>query len=111
MVELLSNNKISKIENIFDLINEIEERTSMWIPDKSIESLSNLLFGYLTCLKIHDVIEKNVPDFNSFSDWLRQEFDWNLVYGWAYAIKMNCLDPEDPLKKFFSLVKLFCQSN
>jgi len=110
VVELLKNNNVSKIENIFDLIDEIKQRPSMFIPDKSIESLSNLLFGYLTCLKIHYIIEKNVPDFNYFSDWLKQEFDWNLVYGWAYAIKKNCTDSEDPLTRFFSLVKVFLQS-
>lgn len=110
MVELLNNSNMSENENIFDLIDKIEERTSMWIPDKSIESLSNLLFGYLTCLKIHDIIEKNVPDFNYFSDWLKQEFDWNLVYGWADAIKNNCTDSEDPLTRFFSLSKVFLQS-
>ena len=110
MVELLNVNNMSKIANIFDLIDKIEGRTSMWIPDKSIESLSNLLFGYLTCLKIHGIIEKIVPDFNYFSDWLKQEFDWNLVYGWGYAIKNNCTDSEDPLTRFFSLVKGFLQS-
>ena len=106
----MSIDNLSKVKNIFDLIDKIEQRTSMFIPDKSIESLSNLLFGYLTCLKIHDIIEKDGPDFNYFGDWLKQEFDWNLVYGWVRAIKQNCTDLEDPLAKFFSLVKDFIQS-
>lgn len=63
---------MSKVKNIFDLIDKIEQRTGMFIPDKSIESLSNLLFGYSTCLKIHDIIEKDCPDFHHFGYWLRE---------------------------------------
>ena len=70
MAELLSIDDLSKVKNIFDLIDKIEQRTSMFIPDKSIESLSNLLFGYLTCLKIHDIIEKDGHDFNYFGDFM-----------------------------------------
>lgn len=69
-----------------------------------------MLFGYLTRLKIHDIIEKDGPDFNYFTDWLRQEFYWNLSYGWASAIKNNSKDSEDPLTIFFSLVKDFIRS-
>lgn len=107
LVELLINKNSEKIENIYNLIDVIEQRTSMFIPDKSITSLFTFLSGYLAFLEIHNIIEKDVPDFNNFSKWLAEKFKWNLAYGWAYAIKQNCKELEDPLMKFFKLVKDF----
>jgi hypothetical protein len=110
MVEQLINDKSKEIENIYDLIDVIELRTSMFIPDKSIHSLFTFLSGYLMCLKIHGIVEKSVPDFNNFSKWLEEKFEWNLAYGWAYAIAHNCKEFEDSLMKFFKLVKDFKNS-
>ena len=84
LVELLIGKNSEKIENIYNLIDVIEQRTSMFIPDKSITSLFTFLSGYLAFLEIHNIIEKDVPDFNNFSKWLAEKFKWNLACGWAF---------------------------
>jgi len=59
-------------KNIFDLIDIIKERTSMFIPDKSIKSLSTYLAGYESCLELHSIVEKGVPLFKHFGDGLKR---------------------------------------
>jgi hypothetical protein len=94
-------------KNIFDLIDIIKERTSMFIPDKSINSLSTYLAGYDSCLELHSIVEKGVPLFKHFGEWLKIKFNWNLSYGWAQAIAENIEKQQDPLKKFYSFVNEF----
>lgn len=65
-------------KNIFDLIDIIKKRTSMFIPDKSINSLSTYLAGYDSCLELHSIVEKGVPLFKHFGEWLKIKFNWNL---------------------------------
>jgi len=81
----------------------------MFIPENSIMSLINNLNGYETCLKLHGIIEEEVPNFTHFTQWLGKRFEhWiHLSYGWAYAIKENIEDTEDPLSTFFSLISDF----
>ena len=94
-------------KNIFDLINIIKERTSMFIPDKSIKSLSTYLAGYESCLELHSIDEKGVPLFKHFGEWLKTKFNWNLSYGWAHAITENIEKQQDPLQRFYSVVNEF----
>ena len=94
-------------KNIFDLINIIKDRTSMFIPDKSIKSLSTYLAGYESCLELHSIAEKGVPLFKHFGEWLKTKFNWNLSYGWAQAITENTEEQQVPLQKFYSLVNEF----
>ncbi len=94
-------------KNIFDLIDRIKERTSMFIPDKSIRSLSMFLAGYDSCLELHSIVEVRVPLFKHFGEWLKMKFNWNLSYGWAHAITENVDRNQDPLNKFLSFVSEF----
>jgi len=94
-------------KNIFDLIDIIKKRKSMFIPDKSIKSLSTYLAGYESCLELHSIVEKGVPLFKHFGEWLKNKFNWNLLYGWAQAITENIENQQDPLKKFYFLVNEF----
>jgi len=94
-------------KNIFDLIDIIKKRISMFIPDKSIKSLSTYLAGYESCLELHSISEKGVPLFKHFGGWLKINFDWNLSYGWAHAITENIDKQQDPFQKFYLLVNEF----
>jgi len=94
-------------KNIFDLIDIIKERTSMFIPDRSIKSLFTYLTGYDSCLELHSIVEKGVPLFKHFGEWLKMKFNWNLSYGWAHAITENIEKQQDPLKKFYFFVNEF----
>lgn len=98
---------MKRLRSIYDLIDRIEQYTSMFIPDKSLESLLTYLNGYSTCLEVHRMVEVDVPDFNHFGDWLNNHFDWNLSYGWAKAINEHIDNENERLPKFFSLVVEF----
>ena len=93
--------------NIFDLIDLIQQRTAMFIPDKSINSLQTFLRGYETCMSVHAILEHDVPVFKHFHEWLVRYYNFEFTAsGWAYAIQYNVTDQE-PLQKFFELVQEF----
>ncbi len=94
-------------DNIFGLLDKIQQRTSMFIPDKSIISLQTFLSGYESCMLVHGMIEKDVPDFKHFSEWLSSRVDWGLSYGWARAIYENTADHQQALQIFFELISEF----
>ena len=98
---------MSEIKNIFELLEQIEQRTAMFIPDRSIHTLQMYLHGYKTCLFVHNINEPEVPDFKHFPEWLRTRFNWNLKYGWAYAIEQHANEKEDAIQKFFVLAREF----
>lgn len=93
--------------NIYDLIDQIQQRTAMFIPDKSINSLQTYLGGYETCMWVHAILEQDVPVFRHFHEWLTRCYNFEFTSsGWAYAIQYNEPDQE-PLQKFFELVQEF----
>jgi hypothetical protein len=95
-------------KNIFELIDLIQQRTSMFIPDKSIDSLQTYLNGYESCMWVHSIIEQDVPVFKHFREWLARTFNYQFTsLGWAYAIRQNIDPNQDPLQKFFDLVQDF----
>jgi len=97
-----------KCKNIFDLIDLIQKRTAMFIPDKSINSLKTYLDGYDTCMWVHGIIELDVPMFKHFGEWLVRMFNYQFTsYGWAYAIQNTIDNKQDPLQLFFQLVREF----
>ncbi|KKN62052.1 hypothetical protein LCGC14_0515470, partial [marine sediment metagenome] len=60
-----------------------------------------------SCLELHSIVEKGVPLFKHFGEWLKMKFNWNLSYGWAHAITENIEKQQDPLKKFYFFVNEF----
>lgn len=96
-----------KNDTIFGLIDMIQQRLGMFIPDKSIYSLQTFLAGYESCMFVHGMIEQDVPDFKHFGGWLSNHVDWRLSYGWARAIYENVADHQQAFKIFFELIREF----
>ena len=93
-----------KCKNIFDLIDLIQQRTAMFIPDKSINSLKTYLDGYDSCMWVHGLIELDVPLIKHFGEWLARMFNYQFTsLGWAYAIQNTIDNKQDPLQLFFQL--------
>ncbi|MBT2384568.1 hypothetical protein J7E86_13425 [Streptomyces sp. ISL-11] len=76
----------------------------MWIPQRSLRDLQNILIGYATALSVHGVDERFAlsPD-GPFAEWLRARYGWSMALGWAEAIDRNAGD-EEPLTAFFRLL-------
>ncbi len=97
-----------KCKNIFDLIDLIQQRTAMFIPDKSINSLKTYLDGYDSCMWVHGLIELDVPMFKHFGEWLARMFNYQFTsLGWAYATQNTIDNKQDPLQLFFQLSRDF----
>ncbi len=98
------------MKNIFELIDNIKQRKSMFIsPKGDIRELETLLHGYIACQSVHGIIEKNVPYFKHFSDWLRYKYDWGLSYGWAHVLLDKYGD--NSFSEFFKLAAQFRRLN
>jgi hypothetical protein len=94
------------MKNIFELIDNIKQHKSMYIPPKrDIRELETILHGYITCQIMHGIIEINVPFFKHFTNWLHYKYDWDLCYGWAHVMLEKF--GENSFSEFFSLVEQF----
>ena len=98
------------MNNIYVLINQIKEHTSMFLKHPyNIRDLQALLFGYITCQKFHNIIELNVPPFTDFPEWLStKKKSMYMSKGWADAIlRENDNNLEKALHSFFDFVDEF----
>ncbi len=94
-------------DTIFDLLDEVRRRPSMFV--RGIRELEDLVHGYLTALHVHS-IDEGVPDMGRhFATWLQLRTGWSLSAGWAYAIRTHHREGTDPLDRFFELMDLYRQ--
>jgi hypothetical protein len=93
-----------KRQNVFDWLDCVRARPSMYLRDGSLRELENLLWGYYTALQIHGIVEE-VPAMNRhFLHWLYHRTGWPCSLGWAYAIGTRHPSPDEALAAFFCFV-------
>jgi hypothetical protein len=90
--------------NVFDWLDEIRGRFSMYVRDNSLYALEDILWGYQLGIGAHNIIE-DVPQMNRhFLDWLRFQ-GWSFgACGLAYVITQRYRDNKQAVAAFFSLV-------
>lgn len=99
--------------SVFDLLEQIEKRPSMFVggaPDEyagRLDEIETLLAGYAMAVRLHGLKEP-LEDFQrAFSDYLQKRFKWGLEVGFASAIRKASKDDKDAWRRFWVLTKDF----
>ncbi|MDU8944910.1 hypothetical protein [Ovoidimarina sediminis] len=100
------------MSNIYDYIDDMRQRPSMFTTDLSIGPLEWLLQGYCACLQSNEIEETYAGRRfhpGDFSEWLYGEIGWSGARGFAFAIEENTATPAEAFDTFFRLVQQFRQ--
>jgi hypothetical protein len=90
------------MRNVFEWLDLVRARPSMFVGDLGLRCLENLTHGYQTALYAHH-LDEGVPQMTShFSSWLRLKKRWSLSCGWAFAIEEHAKDAA--WETFFELI-------
>jgi len=84
-----------------EVINEIEIRPLMWLPEKHIKYLGTFLNGYLygkNCEESYELM-------SGFNRFIENKYSINTTHGWVRNIDHMSSDPHYALEKFFELFR------
>lgn len=102
--------KKATMNNIYDLIDLIEERPEVYLGDAKISSFNTFINGYQFSTIAHNINQEQVfPPFWYFNEWAMHKYDWReSTAGWKNIIlEENQNDEELALVKCFELLKEF----
>lgn len=76
------------INNIYDLIDLMKERSGMFIGENKISAMSSFLDGYQFCARTHNIKQEKVfPPFWYFHEWAIETYKWyESTAGWKTII-------------------------
>jgi hypothetical protein len=90
--------------NVFDWLDGIRARPSMYLRNSSLRELETLVGGYCAGLRVHGMVEP-VPHMDRhFLMWLHYRTGWSCCLGWAAAIEQRHPEPDKALAAFFEFV-------
>jgi hypothetical protein len=86
------------MQSMFDWLDRIRQRPSMYVHQWSLKDLKLLCHGYEAALHVHEIAEPGSNFNQSFANWLATKRHWSLNCGWADAILSSlffwiCIDP------------------
>ncbi|MER7468621.1 barstar family protein [Streptomyces sp. NPDC097981] len=92
--------------DVYDFLEQIRLRPSMWLPGGSLHHLQAMLLGYQVATSVHSV---NEPfNFWAFSQWLgKRLYGDSASYDWAADIDRNTPDGSTPVEEFFRLLDAY----
>jgi hypothetical protein len=95
--------------NLYDLLERIRKRPSMYLGQASITHLRACLSGYnLARRELGIAATEQDQSFLEFQDWIRQKFRVTSEQSWDKIILFYCEDERGALEKFFQLWEEFC---
>ena len=76
---------------LYDIIDEIQDRTAMYVGDGSILQLRAFLSGFSWAEnKLGVKLAPETPSFGDFHDWIAEKFGWyESTAGWANIIRQE----------------------
>ncbi|MFZ4730673.1 MAG: hypothetical protein ACOYMQ_18690 [Pseudanabaena sp.] len=97
-----------KLCNIYEFLETIRPKLSMYLGNTAICNLETYLYGYCAALGVHRISEEGVPDFRYFLKWLMRTRYNAWACGWAHGLLHECNGDNDAaLALFFELVAGF----
>lgn len=98
-----------KYSNVFDYLDRIRQRRSMYLRTGTLEELEHHVNGYYSALYNHKIIEE-CPQLTQshFLSWLRLK-KMSLPTGWAASATQYCPEDKDPFDFFFELTDEYRQ--
>ncbi|WP_313805651.1 hypothetical protein [Flavobacterium sp.] len=95
--------------NIYKLLDLIQEKPQLYIGDKKLSTLCNNINGYnLYCLN-NDIKENTLPKWEEFNDFVASELNYNeSTSGYKNMIlEKNNFNELISFNKFYELLKKF----
>lgn len=94
--------------DVFDLLDEVRARPSMYIrfdvPERRLEDLQYILFGYSMAIESHRIEECGRSFMRNFGHFIRRVRGWSVSAGVVVAIRSNCAGEDEAWSMFWSLV-------
>lgn len=98
------------MSNLYQLLQNIEKRPSMYLGKAAISNLRSYLSGYLVAKRELGIIPTEFElELNQFSDWIKQKFHIDSEQSWDKIILFYSEDEKVALKRFFELFNEFLQ--
>lgn len=99
---------LTELSSVYDFLEEVRLRPSMWLPGGSLQRLDSMLIGYRAAMAVHG-IEEDFPFWSPgvqgpFAEWLWQRLRRRSSVGWATEVEREAQDAGVPaVELFFSL--------
>ncbi|MFI9724352.1 hypothetical protein ACIHFE_32745 [Streptomyces sp. NPDC052396] len=91
--------------DVYDFLEQIRLRPSMWLPGGSLQHLKSILIGYRAALGVHSI--SGPFDFwpeDGFVQWLWKRYGRRSSLGWAAEIERATPARSTPVEEFFRLL-------
>ncbi|WP_433216002.1 hypothetical protein [Microtetraspora malaysiensis] len=95
----------SDLHNVYELLDEVRLRPSMWVRRGSLQHLYSMLAGYAIALEIHGIDESfDFGNDGPFAEWLwpRLGMSYPSALGWAVEIENAAEKSGTPAMELFS---------
>jgi len=108
--------QVEELSDVYDFLNEVRLRPSMWVRRSSLQHLESMLTGYRVALGVHNIAEPfdfwNPGSQGHFSEWLWQRLGRHSALGWAVEIEREAEQAGRPaMQVFFELLDEFRASD
>ena len=99
------------MSNLYQILQNIEKRPSMYLGKAAISNLRSYLSGYLIAKRELGISStEQEQEFNQFTDWVKQKFHINSDQSWDKIILFYSEDEKIALERFFELFNEFLKS-
>ncbi|MDX2914953.1 hypothetical protein [Streptomyces griseiscabiei] len=105
--------QLSELADVYDFLDEVRLRPSMWVRGKSLLHLESMLIGYTAALGVHGIDEDcdlHPGSLGPFAQWLsrRLGMTYPSSLGWAVEIERRAEQTDVPaIEMFFELLDEF----
>lgn len=101
------------MRTIFDLLDEIKKRPSMFLGGGSedislqLDNLQFVIFGYEWALEIHGIDEPGINFSRNLAEYMRQQFNTSTSCGPVGAVRTMCGSDAEAWEKFWEVIDKF----
>lgn len=99
------------MDNLYDVLQNIKKKPSVYLVRPSIICLQAFLSGYNVAQYQLGIPLTEADPLDGFQEWIQQKFNITSSQSWANIILFFSQDERDALDSFFELWEEFRQSN
>lgn len=97
--------------DLYDLLNKIKQRPSLYLGKRSLSHLHVFLDGYTFARRQLGIpITEQERKFEEFQEWIEYKFNQADTQSWSRIILFYSEDESDALMRFFDLFEEFLNS-
>ncbi|MEG5050306.1 MULTISPECIES: hypothetical protein [unclassified Microcoleus] len=97
--------------DLYDLLEKIKQRSSLYLGKRSLSHLHVFLDGYTFSRRQLGIpVTEQETKFEEFQEWIENRFNQADTQSWSRIILFYSEDEADALKRFFDLFEEFLNS-